>query len=345
MIILLLPTLRPTVLPWAGLFAFVVPAVPVFALLQLLWLSWKRSWTLLFPILLLLASVPVLKSTWGQGVQEASQNRNIRIISFNLRFFGALVPKDQRPLEKIERHMNEVAQLRSDILCLQEVYHKPGKNPLNFIQKLKKQGYSYCYFMEGMKNIDGVCCDMTGSLIASRYPIKAKGEINKAKNPGNRVVWADIEHPAGKIRVYNAHLISNSIQEKKVLKLRLSEEDRPQWYQVIRRLKERYLPRAQQAEALIEHASESKHPVVICGDFNELPYGYVYQLFRKKYLNGHEKAGRGFGFTYNGRFRFLRIDQIFFDLKLRPLQHIVDHRFKFSDHFPIGCTFEFSSAD
>lgn len=266
------------------------------------------------------------------------------MVSFNLRFFGALVPKDKRPIADVASRMNEVASIKADILCLQEVYDKQGKGSLNFIRKLKKQGYQYCFFVEGLKNIDGQCCDRTGSLIASRYPIVAKGEVIEAKSSGNRVIWAEIDHPAGKFRAYNVHLLSNSIQETKVLNLRLNEKDRPQWTELLRRLKSRFEPRARQSVALLNHAADAKLPVVIAGDFNELPYGYVYRLFNKRYINGHEKAGDRLGFTYNGRFRFLRIDHFFLDPELKPLRHTVDKRFNFSDHFPIGCTFEFSPA-
>jgi endonuclease/exonuclease/phosphatase family metal-dependent hydrolase len=50
--------------------------------------------------------------------------------------------------------------------------------------------------------------------------------------------------------------------------------------------------------------------------------------------NSFEKAGTGFGFTYNKFPWAIRIDHQFYDKKLRAVQFQVFSDNKYSDHYP-----------
>ena len=84
---------------------------------------------------------------------------------------------------------------------------------------------------------------------------------------------------------------------------------------------------------IINHAQNSPHPFVICGDFNETPYSYNYIRIRSIFNNAFENAGNGFGFTFNSVLFFLRIDHHFYGEKIVPVDYWVDKTIQTSDHF------------
>jgi endonuclease/exonuclease/phosphatase family metal-dependent hydrolase len=55
--------------------------------------------------------------------------------------------------------------------------------------------------------------------------------------------------------------------------------------------------------------------------------------------NGFEKAGKGFGFTYNKVLFFLRIDNVFFDDVLEILDFKTHSEVDYSDHYPVSAVF------
>jgi endonuclease/exonuclease/phosphatase (EEP) superfamily protein YafD len=55
--------------------------------------------------------------------------------------------------------------------------------------------------------------------------------------------------------------------------------------------------------------------------------------------NGFEKAGKGFGFTYNKVLFFLRIDNIFYDDLLDILDFKTHSQVDYSDHYPVSAVF------
>ncbi|NJK84303.1 MAG: hypothetical protein HC912_11470 [Saprospiraceae bacterium] len=83
----------------------------------------------------------------------------------------------------------------------------------------------------------------------------------------------------------------------------------------------------------------SPYPVVICGDFNEMPYSYAYMRLRRHLHDAFSYAGRGFGFSYNGRLFFLRIDYQLFSEGLRASAFRTRRDITYSDHFPLEATY------
>ena len=57
--------------------------------------------------------------------------------------------------------------------------------------------------------------------------------------------------------------------------------------------------------------------------------------YKKYYCNAFEEAGKGLGFSYNGRMSFLRIDNQFFNKTIRIKKFDTFYDMKASDHFPI----------
>ena len=76
-------------------------------------------------------------------------------------------------------------------------------------------------------------------------------------------------------------------------------------------------------------------PVILCGDFNEPPLSYNYrQLQKAGFVDTFTKVGRGIKPTYAGKLPLLRIDYIWANKGVVPL-NFKRCRFKASDHYPI----------
>ena len=118
------------------------------------------------------------------------------------------------------------------------------------------------------------------------------------------------------------------------------QETKSSYAGVLRRLRKGFVAHSRQITTLDRYVRNSPHPVIVCGDFNSMPYSYTYQKMRKRLHNAFEDAGSGFGFTYNSRaFFFLRIDNQFYDSRLRVANFRVHRDVGFSDHFPISATY------
>ena len=96
---------------------------------------------------------------------------------------------------------------------------------------------------------------------------------------------------------------------------------------------------------LIDHIELSPYKVLLCGDLNDLPYGNTYMRLSKLLVNAFEMKGRGFGFTYNGKIPFLRIDNQFVDKSIAVNQFAVFRNVKYSDHFPIWANYTLNKKE
>jgi endonuclease/exonuclease/phosphatase len=78
---------------------------------------------------------------------------------------------------------------------------------------------------------------------------------------------------------------------------------------------------------------------VVCGDFNNTAFSYLYQKFQDRGLvDSFEEAGSGFGRTYDFPYFPFRIDYILADPYFKITSHKVYTGRDYSDHFPIRAT-------
>ena len=95
---------------------------------------------------------------------------------------------------------------------------------------------------------------------------------------------------------------------------------------------EKHSSEVEMVERLID---ESVYPVILCGDFNETPYGNAYGNIRDRLKNAFEERGNGFGFTMNRSPRIIRIDNQFCSESIKVLDFQTFSDIKYSDHLPI----------
>ena len=108
---------------------------------------------------------------------------------------------------------------------------------------------------------------------------------------------------------------------------------------LIRRLKNAFKKRANQADIISAHIAHCHYPVIVCGDFNDTPDSYAYKTISKGLKDAYCESGKGIGSTYNGKIPFLRIDFILHSPKFNAYNFKVN-KDDLSDHFPVTCLLE-----
>ena len=92
--------------------------------------------------------------------------------------------------------------------------------------------------------------------------------------------------------------------------------------------------RTEQATDILAAMQQSPHPVILGGDFNDVPTSYLYQQFRQQVQDAHLEGTWGLGTTYESLLPGLRIDYVMPDYSF----HVHDFEripCPFSDHHAV----------
>lgn len=238
---------------------------------------------------------------------------NFKVMNYNVRLFNLYkwIPEDSVEIKIVDLIKTEAP----DILSLQE-YH-PHKNvDLSFFKhKFEK--------LSGKKT-------KYGQAIFSNFPIINSGSV-EFPNTSNNAIFVDIVMHTDTVRVYNVHLESMRINTK-VESLKKEDSER-----LFKRIGTTFKMQQFQSELFLKHKNECKYKMIICGDFNNTAFSYVYRKIRGDLNDTFKEAGNGFGRTYDFKFFPVRIDFIFADdeFAVNGFKAYNDH---YSDHYPIMTT-------
>ena len=239
----------------------------------------------------------------------------------------------------------------------------------NSIDKISEKRKGHYYFSTAITNKTGA---QFGIITFSKFPIINKGDLGFGNNTLNQATYIDViitnstnspellggaghqinkparhsqsQRKAGgsadTIRIYNIHLQSLLIKGKDIFKYAEEKNDiLSKSKNLLHLFKTVSILRSRQLDILISHINNSPYAVVVCGDLNDTPYSYTYQTLDKILNNAFEKAGNGFGFTYNSKFPFLRIDNQFASRCFTINSFKTHYEADYSDHFPISANY------
>jgi len=295
-------------------------------MLFILTLSWKR--TALFHLAALIIGYKFLLVTFQlHPIKEDADG--LKVLTYNAHLFNSNRKSDGQSEANVFTWLQEHP---ADIKVFQEFfqdYTSASKNAIKIMGKDVGFESSYLVIKGNPKKRS------YGLAIFSRYPIINEGKVFD-KDGTNGAIFADIFVDNDTIRIYNAHLESMSINSDGLENL---EGVKQNYRQTLGKLHRGSLERSKQLNLLVEHYLNSPHPVILMGDLNEVPYSYTYFKLSETLENAFEKAGRGFGFTYNKVLFFLRIDHIFSSPVLKPVQFKTHREVDYSDHYPVSATF------
>lgn len=262
----------------------------------------------------------------------------LRIMSWNVAHFDILEHKTHP--EKKQQMIDAINELQPDVACFQEMVASdsvPGAiNYLpDFIQQLDMDQYHYAY----NPKLDFDAKHRFGIIIFSKFPIINQQTISMPPGDYNSIFqFVDIVRSGDTFRVFNIHLQSlkfsrdnrRYIEEPSIT----NEADLEKSKNILVKLKKGFFKRRRQSDHIREAINKSPYPVIVCGDFNDVPNSYAYNTIGKGLINAFAEKGSGIGNTFDGISPTLRIDNIFAG-KQFTVQQFIRSRKKLSDHFPI----------
>lgn len=327
------------ILPFAGLFLPILVVVNI--IFVIIWILRKRHFAVVSS-LAIAACLPQLLRLTATNLSSASKTKNestiIHVMSYNVRDFD-LYNWSENENSK-ERIFKTIKEKNPDVVCFQEFYNDTTKR-FNTIKQLQDIGYKYYFFTKELvlRNTDE-----WGIALFSKLPIKEHGNIMKqdfktgyGKKPF-KGLYADIAIGDTTIRFVNVHLQSiyfGAQDYETIEEFRSTQNlDETGAKSIVVKLKKAFERRAKQADELKAFLNQQTKPIILCGDFNDLPNSYVVNAVSKDLKDAFLDNGFGIGHTYNGKIPFLRIDYIL------TTPTFAVHKFevinnKISDHFPV----------
>jgi endonuclease/exonuclease/phosphatase family metal-dependent hydrolase len=269
---------------------------------------------------------------------KQKQEQALRIMSWNVEHFDIL--ENRTHPENKQQMLQLIQEYQPDIAVFQEMVGSDDvPKAINYIPKIMEQeqftGYHYSF--NPKLDFDGN--HHFGIITFSRYPIINKQTVQFYPYDYNSIFqYTDIVKGKDTIRVFNIHLqslkFSNSNLEYIDKPTITDETDLKKSKSIISKLKKGFLKRKLQSERIREEMEKSPYPVIVCGDFNDLPNSYAYNTIGKGMKNAFAEKGRGIGRTFSGISPTLRIDNIFAD-EVFEIEQFLRINKKLSDHFPI----------
>ncbi len=243
----------------------------------------------------------------------SKESHPIKVMNFNVRLFNLYQWIQEKGVDK--KIVKFIRTEDPGVICIQE-YHPDSRIDFSF--------YKYRYEeLSGKKT-------KHGQVILSHYPIINSGSI-EFPNTANNAIYADIVKDRDTFRVYNIHLESLKI-DTDVEKLKEEGSER------LFKLAGTTFKRQQfQSELFLLHKRQCPYKMIICGDFNNTAYSYVYRKIKGDLNDTFKEAGDGFGRTYDFKFFPVRIDFIFAD-DIFEVNDFKTYKEHLSDHYPIMTT-------
>ena len=306
-----------------AMLVYILPALILGNIVMLIYWLVRRRWHwCAIPALTLLCCIPYVITFFKPGFGSSADGKSgLTVATYNVAAFG-------RELTgfKAEDILSEMKQQKVDVLCLQEYKATSGDKSNTDSYK----GY-FNYMATGRDDM----------VVFSRFPVKGYGIIDFGAT-NNSGMWADIDVNGLLLRVFNVHLETTGFNRtlRHVAKLQVQGTDIED-NAIVRAIYDNYtrgmIVRAGQASRVASEILQSKLPVILCGDFNDVPYSYVYNTMKGDLVDGFKECGGGFMYTYRGKKSF-RIDYIFHDESLEGVSYY-KLNLSYSDHFPVFMKF------
>ena len=303
-----------------ALLVYILPILIIANMLLLVYWLIRRRWLFsLIPIVTLACCIPYSGTIFqfGFGNDKNSQQSGLTIASYNVAMFNretsGFIAQDI---------LAEMRRQNVDVLCMQEY---------NEISGDKKNSDSYKEYFPYM------AVGRNDMVIYSRYPIMNQKTIS-FEETNNSAMWADIDIKGNEFRVFNVHMQTTGINRTLHQVNKFSKQNQEiDNNRVLKAIYGNYMLgmmfRVGQAVTVANERHNSKLPVILCGDFNDVPYSYVYNTLLGDLVDGFKECGKGWMYTFRGK-KAVRIDYIFHDKQFKGIDYYKTE-ITYSDHYPV----------
>ena len=290
-------------------------SVPLLIVLNILfavyWLIKLKKQVVLSILVLVVGYNQVLSFYKFSSESTPKSEDTFTMMSYNVRLFNVYNWINDKTIPtKIQEFISEESP---NILCFQEY---DSSTDLDF------KDYPYKHQTNPSKNKSELA-------ILSTYKILNSGFID-FPNSANSVIFADVLIKSDTTRVYNVHLQSSGIDANVDVESLVKEQSN----KLLKRLRITFKAQQSQAALVANHVAKSPYKVLMCGDFNNTVYSYVYRILKGDLLDAFETSGTGFGSTFDFQYFPVRIDFILADQSFK-VGTFKNYSVPYSDHFPI----------
>jgi len=303
-----------------AMLVYILPLLIAANMLLIVYWLVRRRWLLsIIPVVTVACCLPYIGTIYQFGSLDSSAKGQpgLTVASYNVAMFNR-----ETSGFMAQDILAEMRRQKVDVLCIQEY---------NEISGDKKNSESYKeyfpYFKKGREDM----------VIYSRYPIVGSKTI-LFDDTNNSAMWADIDVNGKDVRVFNVHLQTTGINRtlRQAAKLQMKDYDVSS-NRLLSAIYGNYtlgmMFRAGQAVTVANEKRNSEKPVILCGDFNDVPYSFVYKTMLGNMVDGFKECGSGWMYTFRGA-KAVRIDYIFHDESLKGLTYYKSD-LTYSDHYPV----------
>lgn len=320
--------------------AIAVLLFPYFAILTLvvavLWLLRKKFAIGCIGIALLLACGP----TFSEAVpfrfhgNDSTGGNTFKLVTYNCLHMKDVFDTNTESSKSMTYLLNSGA----DFICLQEVYAYTQQYLTPATQAQLDSLAALYPYNTAKSHIE--------EKFFSKYPFRQLDyKLEKARYYGNFGVYR-VYMDNDSLTVINVHLPSFALSNKeKQLFIEMTQQTKRTIKEfegpVLDKMGKAFQQRAQVSSALADICSRIEGPMIICGDFNDVPGSWTYRQFIKAGLqDAYAETGFGHIITYNQHLMYFHIDQILYKGALMPL-YVRKGKVKASDHYPLEAEFVF----
>lgn len=317
----------PEKLWYFSLLGLVSPIIYMVAMVSLLYWIIRWEWRMaafmfLFVFLGLFQVSLYYKIDVTREYEEPDYGRdNIKVLSYNIRQM-----RDDKWALTADSIMAFIGKYSPDIICFQES-HSDAESADTIDSLLGR------YHATNSSNVDEqfVRC-------YSKYRIIRSDSVGGMCGTGSGI-WADMRIGNDTVRVFNVHLQTTSItsdDKEYIINHRfISDSTREdKMHSIARRLYDNSIMRSRQVDTLHRRIKESPYPVIVCGDFNDVPMSYAYRTVARDLQDTFSEQGHGYAHTFRGFFNMLRIDYVLVDERFETLSYEIP-AIASSDHYPV----------
>lgn len=312
-----------------AMLVYILPLLIIADLVLLVYWLLRRRWHwAVIPLITVLCCIPYCGTIYQfRSSDNHTDKAGLVVATYNVALFNnettGFIAQDI---------LAQMKKQNVDVLCMQEYNDVSG-------DKTNSDSYKD-YFQYMAKGKD----DM---VIYSRHPISDTKTI-EFEETNNSAMWADINVHGQLFRVVNVHLettgINRTLRSAAKLQMKGNEIENNR---LVRAIYGNYtmgmMIRAGQAITVrneLRMNMDDDRSLIICGDFNDVPYSYVYNtMLGDDLVDGFKECGSGWMYTYRGK-KSVRIDYIFHDKSLSGLTYYKQD-LSYSDHYPVFMKLEY----
>lgn len=335
LLVCLVPFIDPSKFWFVAVLGLGFPFLLALILISVLVQAIKRSKWIFLSLIALLISWQQLsvffRIRFHTQFTEQKKQTSLRVLSWNVsRWTESENSMKEKQGDSYRGLMLDAIQKENpDILCLQEFFqcYAPDYFPDN-IGPLEKMGYKYHYFSPASKIVNDLF--QTGLSVFSKYPILDSAYFKTVEGGHSEgFSYVDIQFQNKTIRFFNTHLESIGMNRSDYGEVGKTETAKS----ILSKIKRSYYFRTQQATQLRQEMNRSPHPVIFCGDVDDVPNSYVYFKLRANMQDAFLEKGSGLGRTFQFVSPTLRIDYMMADEQFK-IEQFSKLSYKYSDHYP-----------